>query len=145
MIISQPSHLIAHFVALRQGKPELESWGHYSALGLVRGDRIVAGVVYNNWEAQNVCAHIGAIEGRHWLTRSFLHAMFAYPFVQCGKRRITALVAKRNKTARKFVDNLGFVYEGSLRHYYGNDDLIVYGLLRERCRHLPKEALQEAA
>ena len=149
MIIAQPKELIAQFVALRQGKPAHEQWGPFSALGLTRGDMLIAGVVYNNFEAANVCAHIGAVDGRHWMTRAFLHAMFAYPFEQMGKRRITALVARKNKHARKFVDNLGFTYEGCLKNYYENDSLIVYGLLRENCRflhgrHLPLE-LKEAA
>ena len=149
MIIAQPKELIAQFVALRQEKPLMEPWGQYSAIGLVRDDMLIAGVVYNNFEAANVCAHIGAIEGKRWLTRDFLRAMFAYPFLELDKRRITVLTAKKNRTARKFVENMGFVYEGALKHYYPSDDLIVYGLLREKCRFLgrtlPSEQLKEAA
>ncbi len=143
MIIAQPKEVIARFVALRAGRPEFEPWGNFTALGLVRDDSLVAGVVYNNFEAANVCAHIGAIEGRQWLTRDFLQAMFAYPFVEMGKRRITALVAKKNRHARGFVENLGFVYEGTLKHYYDRDDLTVYGLIREKCRFLGRSLPSE--
>ena len=133
------------FVAERQGKPAAEPWGQYAALGLVRGGELIAGVIYNNFEAANVCAHIGAIDGRHWLTPAFLAAMFDYPFNQMRKRRITALCAKKNRIARKFTEHLGFQYEGCLKNYYGADDLIVYGLLAEKCRYLPSPRLQEAA
>ncbi len=114
----------------------------------MKDDRLVGGVVYNQFEAANVCAHIGAVEGKNWLTRDFLWAMFDYPFNQLGKRRITALVARKNKGARKFVDNLGFSYEGCLKHYYENDNLLVFGLLRENCRFLGRSLpsqLKEAA
>ena len=137
-IISQPKEAIAQFVAIAQKKPAYEPWGQYTTLGLVSGHALVAGVVYNSFEACNVCAHIGAVPGGHWLTPRFLRAMFDYPFNQMGKRRITALVARKNKRARRFVEKLGFKLEGTLSHYYERDDMIVYGLLREKCAFLPE-------
>lgn len=145
MIISQPKETIAAFVALAQGKPAREPWGNYTAIGLVRGGGLVAGVLYNNFEAGNVCAHIGAIPGGHWLTPSFLHAMFAYPFEQMGKRRITGLVARKNRKARRFIEKLGFKVEGTLAHYYERDDMIVYGLLRENCQFIAGYGERKAA
>lgn len=134
MIITQPREVIAQFVAARQGRQE--PWGNYSALGLVKGNYLVAGVIYNNWSEKNVCAHIAAIEGCRWMTPAFLYAMFDYPFNQCSVNRITALVARKNKRARKFTEHLGFKYEGCLEDFFERDDMICYGLVRARCRFI---------
>ena len=145
MIVAEPREQIAAFVAAAQGHPA-QPWGNYSALGLVRGGGLVAGVVYNNWSGAGVCAHIGAVRGRRWMTPAFLRAMFAYPFEQERRRRITGLVARRNKHARRFVENLGFRYEGCVRHALADDDWILYGMLREECRFIaPHHEMRIAA
>jgi len=144
LIVAQPADQIGAFVAAVQGEPQ--PWGNFSALGLVRDGYLVAGVVYNNWSGAGVCAHIGALPGRRWMTRAFLRAMFEYPFVQCNRRRITALVARKNRHARRFVENLGFKHEGCVRHALERDDWILYGMLREECRFLeqPKDRRKAA-
>lgn len=144
-IIAQPKELIAQFVAIRQGKPATEPWGHFTAIGLLRHGALIAGVLYNSFEEKNVCMHVGAIDGAHWLTRSFLFAAFDYPFNQLGMRRVTALVPKKNKAARKFDEHIGFRYEGCLKHYFDRDDMIVYGMLREDCRWIRQKEERMAA
>ena len=149
-IIAQPKDAISAFVSIRQN--QANPWGRvdgYSTLGLLRNGYLIAGVVYNNFEAKNVCAHIAAIEGRHWLNRQFLFAMFDYPFTQLGKNRITGLVARSNHTCRRFVRSLGFKLEGKMPGYYENDDMLIFGMLRKDCRWLQlaphEQQLKEAA
>ena len=143
MIVAEPRDAIAAWVAAMQGLPASD-WGNYNALALVKDGQIVGGVIYNNWNGAGVCAHIAGA-GRRWLNRAFLHAMFDYPFNQCARRRITALVARRNKHARRFVENLGFRYEGCVRHALPADDWMLYGMLREECRFLAQEPIRRAA
>jgi len=131
-IVAHPEEMIGWFVARRQGTDP--QWGPHTTLGLVRNGQLIAGVVYNHFSSMDVCMHVGAINGKRWLTKSFLLEAFHYPFVQLGKNRVTALVARKNKTTGRFVRDLGFNYEGKLRKHYPNDDLIVYGMLREECR-----------
>lgn len=140
VIVTQPKEDIGRFVALTQGRPE--PWGNFTTIGSVVNGRLVAGVVYNNFSGAGCCAHIGSV-GKHWLTREFLYAIFDYPFNQLQLRRITVLTARRNKKARKFVDRLGFKYEGCVRHALPDDDWIMYGMLREECTHISR--LKEAA
>lgn len=142
MIITQPKELIGAFVNVRQGNRPDTQWGNYNALGYVRGGTLVAGVIFNGYEAANANMHVGAV-GTHWLTRDFLAAVFNYPFVQLGKRRVTAYMKSRNKKAIKFATHLGFEYEGRMNHYYAEDDLLVYGMLRDKCRYL--QELRKAA
>lgn len=133
MIISQPKELIGAFVNVRQGYPPETSWGNYNALGLVIDDVLSIGVIYNCFEGANVNMHIGALDGV-WGTPEFLKAMFSYPFEQLGKRRITACMRAKNEKSIDQAKRLGFAYEGTSRHYYDDDDMVFYGLLKEHCR-----------
>lgn len=145
LIISQPKEIIGAFVNVRQGfKPET-SWGNFNALGLVRNGHLVAGVIYNVYEAANVNMHIGADDGAKWLTRGFLFAAFDYPFNQLGKRRVSAFMRATNKKAISFAENLGFTYEGTLPHYYWQDDALMYGMVKEKCRFLQRVTVRKAA
>lgn len=136
MIISQPKELIGAFVNEKQGFPPETPWGNFNALGLVREGHLVAGVIYNSYEAANVNMHIGAVDGAKWLTREFLFAAFDYPFNQLEKRRVSAFMRATNERAIAFAKNLGFTYEGTLPHYYWKDDALMYGMVKERCRFL---------
>ena len=81
-------------------------------------------------------AHIAGKPGKRWLNRDFLFAMFDYPFNQLGVNRITGLVAKKNKEARRFDEHLGFKYEGNMRHALADDDMLIYGMLKRECKWL---------
>lgn len=77
------------------------------------------------------CAGEGA-----WLSREALRVFFAYPFIELGCRRVTAIAAKKNKRSRKFLARVGFIQEGVCRKAApgGKDNAIIYGMLREECR-----------
>lgn len=141
MIIAQPKELIGAFVNVQQKYPPETSWGEaFNALGLLRGGRLVAGVIYNCFGGVNVNMHIGAEDGSRWMTRQFLHAAFDYPFNQLNLRRATACVHSGNRKAKPFVENLGFEHEGTMKHYYTDGDMLLYGMLREKCRFLERKA-----
>lgn len=140
-IIAGPdSPLVAQWVASRidgiQGLP-----GGFEALGVVdsKGD-LRGGVIYTNYQK---CHPTGgniemwaAGEG-NWLTRTVIHRLFAYPFVQLDCHRITLKVAKSNKPTRRFVKHLGFKEEGTHPEALGpGRDMISYGMLRKDCRWL---------
>lgn len=112
-------------------------WLRTWAIGLERGGRLVAGVVYENFGAADVNMHVAA-EGKHWLNRTFLARCFYYPFVECGLRRVTGLVAAKNAPAQRFVRHLGFKLEGLARHALPDDDILIFGMLRDECRYIPR-------
>lgn len=140
LIIAQPKDMIWNFVCGLQGSahPPREP---YTALGLVRNGRLIAGVLYNHFEEGNVFMHVSALKNSHWAKLDFGYAVFSYPFEQLGKRRVTSISASRDKTAHRLAERLGFTYEGRLRNYYQDDDAILYGMLREECRYLEKRRL----
>jgi alkanesulfonate monooxygenase SsuD/methylene tetrahydromethanopterin reductase-like flavin-dependent oxidoreductase (luciferase family) len=65
---------------------------------------------------------------------------FGYPFDQLGVKRVQATIAKGNKAARKFVERLGFRYEGLARFgFSATQHAAVYSMLREECRWLHEQ------
>ncbi len=136
MIVSQPKEEIAKFVSGIIGEGEHFPFDDYSALGLIKDGEIIAGVIYNHYVNPNIMMHVAAIPGRRWLNREFLFACFDYPFNQLNCNRITGLVPKKNKDARRFDTHLGFEYEGNMRKALADDDMLVYGMLKEKCKWL---------
>lgn len=112
-------------------------WGPFSTLLLESALGITAVVVYNNYlPTCSIDIHCASAGGR-WLTRPFLAAVFRYPFEQLKVRRVTARIGADNPRARKFLDHLGFMHEGTIRKGWGpNIDLEIFGLLKDECRFL---------
>lgn len=115
--------------------PGIESFGaEYQTLGLIdQGGRTWAAVIYTDYSRFNICMHV-ASEGAQWMTKSFLFAVFDYPFNQLGCDRVTAFVASKNSRSRHFCERIGFLKEGTLREAHHGDDLIAYGMLKRECR-----------
>jgi RimJ/RimL family protein N-acetyltransferase len=113
------------------------SWGEwYQAIGLEKDGELMAVVVFNYFSKADISMNVAAVPGSRWMTKAFLKAVFAYPFVQLGVRRITGLVATRNVPALRFDEHIGFKREGLIRHGTVDDDLVVMGMLKEECRWL---------
>lgn len=107
----------------------------YVAIGVSNGGRGQGVVVYHTYDASVPSLVIDVAGEGYWMTRESLRILFAYPFIELGCRRITALASKKNKRSRKIIQKVGFTQEGVLRS--GEPDgcnRIVYGMLREECR-----------
>lgn len=108
---------------------------NFTAIGLESDDKLVAGVVYTDFNGNNILAGIAA-EGKHSLNREFLWFMFYYPFIQAGAQRITACVETNNLQSQRFVEKLGFELEFSMKRGGRFGDLLFYRMFREDCRYL---------
>ena len=109
-------------------------------MGVFRDGKIIAAVIFNSYRE---APHGGSIQGSmaaddpRWLTRAVLGSIFAYVFLQLGCSRFWLEIAKPNKPARRFVERLGFVYEGSGRRAWdGKIDSCMYAMLPSECRWL---------
>lgn len=110
-----------------------------TGLGLERGGGLVAGVVYEGFNGRNIWAHIAAEPGGKWLNKTFLRAMFAYPFKVCGVEWLRGYVEASNTAARRFDEHLGFREEARLEGAaQDGGDVIVYAMRRSECRFLEK-------
>ena len=105
-----------------------------AAVGVLGEDETMIGAVaFHTFTGQDIVISAAADTPR-WLTRGLLRVLGQYVFRQLGCRRCTAIVAKRNHRSRAAVERLGFEREGRLRKYFGDQDAIIYGLLREEWR-----------
>jgi len=108
-------------------------------IGYARDGELMAVVVFDGFSPVDCNMHIASDGTRRWLTRELLTAAFAYPFIQCGLRRVTGLVPAKNTDALRFDQHLGFRREGYHHKAAQNGgDLISLGLLRENCRFITR-------
>lgn len=120
----------------------LEKIGHgtktdnFTAIGLESCGKIVAGVVYRDFNGNNIYAGVAG-EG-NWLTREFLWFGFYYPFIQAGASRITVCVEANNLRSQRLVEKVGFEFEFSMKRAGKFGDLLVYRMFREDCRYLER-------
>lgn len=125
---------VVRWVAARTN--EHGNFGAAVGIGWARDERLVAGVVYNEWNGVNVCMHVASDGTRRWMTREFLRIAFDYPFNQAGVNRITGMVGEGNVQARRFDEHLGFRLETRLAGAHPTGDLLVYVMWRDECRWL---------
>lgn len=120
---------LALWVGLRCGA----TFSLYKSIGVELDGSVSAAVVYSNYRDGNIEATIAADDPR-WCRKGVLASLFYYPFVQLGCRRITCLIRHDNERSIRLCEGLGFVREGRCRKIFGEEDGLVYGLIREECR-----------
>jgi len=127
---------VSRWVATKiEGQPI--EWGPHTCLAVLdeKRSRVVCGVVYSDYrEPFDIRASI-ATEGPGWASKGVLRALFHYPFMQLGVKRITCLIAADNEKSQKLCEKMGFSLEGI--HPVGWDgekDAVSYGLKRENCK-----------
>ena len=124
---------VAKWTAKRiPGMEITESFGPYTAIGIAAEDGYpLAGFIYHRFRGFDVEIS-GSAQSPRWAQRGVIHALLHYPFEQMGCVRVTMLMAKRNKKARRLSKFLGFVEEGTHPMAYdGHYDACSYGLLRD--------------
>ena len=92
-------------------------------------------IVLSNFSALNVDMHTAAVPGANWarpreIVKMF-NDLFEFIFNKLGVQRVTGLVRAKNLAARRFDEHIGFELEGIMRKAFIDDDLCVYGFLRE--------------
>ena len=123
--------LVGHWVAERLGSGYFAS--RSNAIGLVKDDRLIAGVIYENWNGRSIMCHI-AVEGR--LTRRYVGAIFDYAFNVCNVEKIIVPVESHNLRSVKLIENMGFTEEGRIKDCQPEGDTILYTMTKSDCRFL---------
>ncbi|SDP08378.1 GNAT family protein [Phyllobacterium sp. OV277] len=78
-------------------------------MGVVEGDKLLAGVVYHNWTPETGVIELSAASlDARWLTAPVLKAMFDYPFQQLGCQICVLRVSERNRRMKRILDRFGF-------------------------------------
>jgi RimJ/RimL family protein N-acetyltransferase len=119
--------------------PHADNFTNATSIGIARDDKLIGGVLYSNFRDRDL--EMSAAGDGNWLNRSSLYAIFSYPFLQLGCARVTAIVPKRNKPTRKFIEKVGWKLEGTHRHAFPNDDACSYGMLKNDCRWIKEKSI----
>lgn len=123
---------VARFIENRLGVKIAEP---YFALGFLSDDKKpLAAFVFNDYTGANMELTVASERGR--LNREIMRYVARYVFVQHGCRRLTVRTKRRNKRVKKLAELLGFKYEGVQKHFYADDDAVVFGMTRDNCRWL---------
>jgi RimJ/RimL family protein N-acetyltransferase len=104
-----------------------------SAIGLVRDGKIVAGVIYENWNGKSVVCHL-AIAGK--VNRSFLRIVCGYAFEGLEAEKVIGPIASSNAKSIKAAKTIGFVEETRITNAAPNGDIILFTMTADQCRFL---------
>jgi RimJ/RimL family protein N-acetyltransferase len=129
LIVSNES--VGHWVAEKLGSGYFAS--RSNAIGLMKDNKLIAGVIYENWNRRSIMCHI-AVEGR--LTRLYVGAIFNYAFNVCNVEKIIVPVESHNLKSIKLIENMGFTEEGRIKDSQPNGDIILYTMAKGDCRFL---------
>lgn len=123
---------VAHWVSKRIPGVELADFGDYRAIGFIHDNELLAGAVYSNYRPEYGDIELTlATAGNVRAVRQGIEIGLTYPFEQLGCQRVTVRCRASNARARKLAEGTGFVLEGVKRRGYGDEDMCIYGLLRE--------------
>lgn len=111
---------------LREGSP---------ALGVLKDDRLVAGVVFDDYNGIHASVSIAAEPGVLWATRRTLFGLFHYPFVTLDCIALSCVIPSTNLPSLRLCAGLGFHGEAIIRYAaHDGSSLVVMKMLREQCR-----------
>lgn len=132
IVINDPS--VGEWV--REKIPKVPCWvPGFKSLAAAENGEMLGAVVYDAFTPYECCIHV-RLDKPGCKTPEVLRAVFAYPFEQLGLKRLTGLVGAQNDKGRQLCTWLGFHLEGCKANGLGDEDELIYGLLRENCRWL---------
>ena len=117
-----------------------QTFGPCTTIGVIRNRILLGGVVFHEYQPHYRSIMVSyAFDRPSWLTREVLTSLCVYAFIQEDVQRICTLAPKKNKRSRRLVEFIGFKLEGCARKGYGNDDAMIYGMLKHECRWIQDE------
>lgn len=130
MIVSSPREKLWAFINSRVGVPWSED---FRAIGAVRGDCLLAVVAYNGLTRRSCFMH-SAIDDPSVIDRTFVRAIFEYPFVQLGFTSVFAMVDSVNQRALDIDRRVGFKEVNRFADAGAEGDLVLLHLHRDDCK-----------
>ena len=122
---------VGDFVARLTGMPRGVVAGG-KAIGVVKGDELIGGVVYHHWSPEaGTIVMSGASASARWLTRPVLKRIFDYPFVECGCQMVVMQVAESDFRLQRQLAVIGFAFVKIARLYGRGKDGVIATLTAE--------------
>jgi len=98
------------------------------AIGVLRDDRLIAGMVYHNYDAEADSIEMsGASVDPRWLTRETLKAVYDYPFLQCAVQMSYMRVPVENERLLRQLAAYGYAFVNAPRIFgRGRDGVLCF-------------------
>src|SRR5688572_17234288 len=108
MHVDRTGGTVSAFVGSRIEGGE-RGFGNCKGIGVWRDGRLVAGMVFHNWNPENGVIEISsAADDSRWLTSAVRHKMFSYPFEEIGCQMVVLRVAESNGRMVRIARAYGF-------------------------------------
>jgi RimJ/RimL family protein N-acetyltransferase len=131
IILYGHTEYVRAWVRARIGVMAGADFGASTALGVMDGNRLIAGAVFHDWQPTFKTIQIScAAETPRWAKRSIFAEILSYPFDQIGVNRVTCITAANDKRTRRFLEGLGMTLEGIGVAAFGERDAASYRLLK---------------
>lgn len=113
---------IAAWVAERAPHIGVKGFGPSVAIGVVSGTRLLAGVVYHDYQPEFGTIQLSmAADSPMWARRKTIGGLLAYPFYQLGVHKVWTATPHDNERALKVNEHIGFRQEAILAHQFGRN------------------------
>jgi RimJ/RimL family protein N-acetyltransferase len=103
--------------------------GYWAIVADYSDDGVRGMVAFDNITATDCRMHLLGHKG--FITRGLLPSASGLVFSEYNVELVTATMRASNIALHRVAESIGFVREGVLRRYYGDEDAALYGLLRE--------------
>jgi RimJ/RimL family protein N-acetyltransferase len=103
-------------------------------VGSILGGVVVAAVAFSHYSGHDIHVSMAIEKGKG--TRQLMRQVFGYVFGRCACSRMTALIRPDNLQSRQLAERFGFKHEGLLRNFYGEQDAMIFGLLKSELPHV---------
>lgn len=113
-----------------------KGFGQCVTIGHVKNGHVLGAVVFHDYRPEYGSIQMSFAGKKGWLTRGFLRHIWAYPFLQLGCTMVYGCVASRNDKGKDTAERMGAVVDGVLKRGFGDDDLVLYRVLKEDCKWL---------
>lgn len=134
ILVFQPKELICRWVLAKMRYRPAKEWepDTYQVIGLTDSEgRLQCACIYHDYRSKSIEMSISAVNPK-WATRGNIRAFLHYPFEQLNVNHVRAVIHCKNKRARRMVERIGFIHEGSLREAAEDGkNLLIYGMTRE--------------
>jgi len=111
---------IAAWVAERIPHVRGGNFGPCVGIGIVSGDRLLAGVIYHDYQIDHRTIQLSmAADNPMWARRSIIAGLLHYPFEQLNCYKVWTGTPLENDAALKVNYHIGFRREAVLAHQFG--------------------------
>lgn len=135
MLLFGQDKLVAEWVSLKLFGTSNGFDQNAKAVGIVKNNKLIAGVVYNNYVEKILVEMSIASVDKSWCTRYNLKMLFGIPFTQYNLGRVQAICSVNDEGVQDFLQRLGFIHEGTHRQaYQDGGDAMSFAMLKHECK-----------